>query len=108
MRLAVFEIAGVWALAISGAYVYASQMSQKYAIYVYADSDLTELLQARLDAVAGYAYLYSGPVCLIMVLMFFMRTRSHGTWLVTVLLVCSSLLILIITDALVDNAVLDL
>jgi len=109
MRTLIFEVAGVWALAIAGAYGYASHISQTYAARVEVNGDLTELLQARLDAVAGHADAYSGPVCLFMALMFLiMRSRGQFSWLLTALLVCSSLLVVIITDTIVDNSVLNL
>ena len=109
MRLAALEIAGIWVLAIVGAYSYATHISQKYATSVDVNSDLTELLQVRLDAVAGHDNAYSAPVCLSMVLMFLiMRIRGQGSWLLTAPLVFSSLLIFIITEVLIDYAVLDL
>ena len=109
MKLAILEIVEVWVLAIAGAYSYATHISQKYAAKIDVNGDLTELLQARLDAVAGHADDYSVPVCLFMVLMFLiMRVRTQSSWLLTALLVCSSLLIFIITDTLMEYSVLDL
>ena len=109
MRLAVLEILGIWALAIAGAYSYANHISQKYAASINVNSDLTELLQVRLSAVMVHADAYSVPVCIFMVLMFLiMRVRAQGSWLLTALLVCSSLLIFIITDTLMEYSVLDL
>ena len=109
MRLAVLELAGLWALAIAGAYSYANHISQKYAANINVNSDLTELLQVRLSAVMEHANAYSVPVCIFMVLMFLiMRIRAQGSWLLTALLVSSSLLIFIITDTLLEYSVLGL
>jgi hypothetical protein len=41
MRLAVLAIAGIWALAIAGAYSYTSHISQKFAGSADVNSDLT-------------------------------------------------------------------
>jgi hypothetical protein len=68
----------------SRTYVYASHISQTYAASVEVNGYLTELLQARLDANA-----YSGPVCLLMALIFLtMKSRCQSSWLLTALLAC--------------------
>jgi len=109
MKLTIIEIAVIWLLATAGAYSYAAHITQKYAANVVVNGDVTELLRARLDAVAGHAEDYSVPVCLFMAVMFLiMRARVQGSWLLTIPLVCSSLLIFVITDTLMDYSVLDL
>ena len=108
MRLPFLEVAGIWTLAIAGAYAFAAQINVKYAQTLDPDDvrDLTHLLQIKVDAVVGYGPMYSLPVCLLMVFVFLMRARAYGSWVVTSTLIFSSVLIIFITDRLVVNAVL--
>jgi hypothetical protein len=108
MKLPILEVAGIWALAIVGAYGYADQINAKYAQSLNLDDlrDLTHLLQIKVDAVVGYGLAYSLPVCLFMIIVFLIRARAHGSWFVTATLISSSVLIILITDRLVINSVL--
>jgi len=109
LKFPLLEIAGVWAVAIVGAYIYATQVGDEVTGDIDPPSveDLTQLLALKVDAVAGYGMVYSVPASLLMAFVFLVRSRVYGSWWVTGGLVLSSALIILMTEQLVINSVLN-